>query len=127
LVPDHPDRDSVLEFSQDLDREAAEIERRMSAMKSTGLDELAKELDGMAGQEDPSLASIEKELEEIEALEELDQALERAKSGIRGNEDSLEHIHNREPDRGMDEDKKKDRGVEQDRSWGRCGGMGFEH
>jgi Ti-type conjugative transfer relaxase TraA len=89
----------------DYQKEARAIEREWAEKKPGSLKELAKSLDRMSNQKDPSLSAIENALEIIEKLEELDRAIERVQG--HGNERSLsqglEKGESMDQEKGLDE------------------------
>ena len=127
------DREKALSPGSNLDREAQAIEQKWSEKKPGSLKELADSLDRMSKQRDPSLSSIEKELETIEKLEGLDRAIERVQGrGIeKDRSDSLEKDQNLDQEKDQekvpeeDQEKEKQNELTLGRGRGREIGFGF--
>jgi Ti-type conjugative transfer relaxase TraA len=96
------EREKALSSSPNIDREARSYERDWDEKKPESLKDLAESLDRMSKEKEPSVSAIEKELESIEKLEELDQAIEKLEG--RGTEQEKDQ----ERDQGLEKDQEKD-------------------
>jgi hypothetical protein len=108
---------------QNLDREARDIEREWSDKNPGTLEELEKELEKMSGEKDPPLSAIEKEIEAMEKLEELDREIQKG--------DCRDLDHEKDQELGLEEDmeknqeeQEKDQGMQHELTRG-GGGRGF--